>query len=186
MLLEASKDFVSMFYHRIARRVLAYVDMVYRVVMTLIDDVDLLHIVHCPPATVYNVCGLPFVLRSVKGSTSSYELSVSNSEETNTCKGVHTKVRFCKGVLCSVVTHVVRESVIPGIDEEVFREPRRLKFLLAEANDVPCSKRLRNVYTMLPLTAFDVVALAGETGAKLTLVDQTFEHVHYIGNERVI
>lgn len=172
-----------MIYEAVVRRVLAYADLLYRLVTSVLDDVDLCHIVYHPPTIVYKTPWLPLVLRVV--GRSRYDLQLSNESPLRDAKGVHARVCFRRGVVCSIVTQSNLNDDATE-EEEVYPEPRRLKFLFAEANDVPCSRRLRNVYTMVPLTAFDVVALAGESGAKLRLVDDQFDGYDYMGRERVM
>ena len=172
-----------MIYEAVVRRVLAYADLLYRLVSSVLEDVDLCHIVYRPPTIAYKTPWLPFVLRVV--GRSQYDLRWSNDSPVRDEKGVHARVCFRRGVVCSIVTQSNLNDDATE-EEDICTEPRRLKFLFAEANDVPCSKRLRNVYTMVPLTAFDVVALAGESGAKLRLVDDQFDGRDYMGRERVV
>lgn len=178
--MDIASNAIGMIYDTIVRRVFAYADMLYRLITNVLEDVDLCHVVYHPPTIVYRTPWLPFVLRVV--DRSSYNLQFSN--DPCTANGVHARVCFRRGVLCSIVT---RSDLHTDEEEgDIYQEPRRLRFLFAEANDVPCSKRLRNVYTEVPLTAFDVVALAGESGAKLRLIDDQFDGCDYMGRERVV
>lgn len=167
--------------HGACRWMLAVVDYGWRYGTRLFGSADLCHMVYVPPRVALKLPWLPFVLRV---DNARRKITLDLADELVADEGVWASLRFVDGVLSTVVT----KSTYKGgrTEGKELDEMRPLKFLFAEAGGLPCSKALRNVHTLVPLRAFDVVALTGSTGSQIMLVDENFERHHYLGVEQVI